>query len=126
MGNDTAADFALELDGQRRWTVVKAALNETTKTGRFIDSDVSQIAIAAAEVVAHGLGRPTQTDAYTQSIQQFVGRARRPSRRLAEQATRAVEVAASADGELAQLWDESGSSEWREAIARLITNLSAQ
>lgn len=125
MGNDTAADFALELDGQRRWTVVKAALKEATKAGASIDSDVSQIAIAAAEAVAHGIGRPTQTDAYTQSIEQFVGRARRPGRRLAEQATRAVEVAASTDGELAQLWGESGSSEWREAITRLVTNLSA-
>lgn len=126
MGNDTAADFVAGLEGRRRWTIVKAALAEATRTGSTLESDVAANAIAAAEVVAHGLGRPTQTDAYTESVQRFVGRARRPSRRLAERAMRAVEVAASPDGELAELWAESAASEWQEALDRMIVSLRAQ
>ncbi|WP_069711848.1 DUF4259 domain-containing protein [Curtobacterium sp. ER1/6] len=75
IGNDAAADFVAELDGERRWTVVKAAFSTAAKLGDTLDSDTAATAIAAAEVVAHGLARPTQTDAYTERIQQFVGRA---------------------------------------------------
>ena len=100
MGNDAAADFAAELDGHRRWAVVKAALTHATKAGPTLDSDDAAVAIAAAEVVAHGLGRPTQDDVSTESIQRFVARTRRPSERLAGLASRAVAVAASEDGEL--------------------------
>jgi hypothetical protein len=124
VGNDTAADFVTELDGQKRWTIVRAAFAEAMKTGPALDSDVAATAIAAAEVVAHGLGRPTQNDAYTESIQQFVGRARRPNRRLADQAIQAVTVAGSPEGELAELWDEDDASEWREALDRLKASLS--
>jgi hypothetical protein len=124
IGNDAAADFVAELDGERRWTVVKAAFSTAAKLGDTLDSDTAATAIAAAEVVAHGLGRPTQTDAYTESIQQFVGRARRPSRRLADRAIQAVHDAARPDGELAELWAETGSSEWQESLRRLLAALA--
>ncbi|PYY47739.1 DUF4259 domain-containing protein [Curtobacterium sp. MCLR17_043] len=124
-GNDTAADFAWELDGQKRWGVVRAALEQATKAGPDMGSDIAVTAIAAAEVVAHGLGRPTQTDAYTESVEAFVGRARKPNRRLTEQARRPVTAAADPAGELAELWAESDGAEWDEAIARLVARLGA-
>ncbi|QKS16948.1 DUF4259 domain-containing protein [Curtobacterium sp. Csp2] len=80
VGNDDAADFVAELDGQQRWTVVKRALARAERAGEGLDSDDAAVAVAAAEVVAHGLGRPSQTDAYTEDVQDFVGRARRPTR----------------------------------------------
>jgi len=80
---------------------------------------VACTAIAAAEVVAHGLGRPTQSDAYTESVEALVSRASRPNKRLARQAAAAVDAATRDDGELAQLWAEAGDSEWRVAISRL-------
>lgn len=124
VGNDDAADFVAELDGQQRWTVVKRALARAERAGEGLDSDDAAVAVAAAEVVAHGLGRPSQTDAYTEDIQDFVGRARRPSRRLADRALRAVAIAAHPDGELAELWAETGTTEWRDSIDRLVANLA--
>ncbi|MFJ4221157.1 DUF4259 domain-containing protein [Curtobacterium luteum] len=124
VGNDTAADFIAELDQQTRWTRVRAAFAEALRSARPIDSDVAATAIAAAEAVAHGVGRPTQVDVYTESAQRFVDRARRPSRRLVARAVRAVEAAASPDGELAELWAEDGAGEWRVAVDRLVVNLS--
>lgn len=124
IGNDTAADFVAELGGQKRWTLVRAALR-VAWGANALDSDVAATAIAAAEVVAHGLGRPTQSDSYTDEIERFVGRARRPSRRLADRAARTVKVAARPDGELAELWAEADAdaSAWHDAIARLVINL---
>ncbi|PCN48119.1 hypothetical protein Csp2054_08135 [Curtobacterium sp. 'Ferrero'] len=124
IGNDTAADFVAELGGQKRWTLVRAALR-VAWGANALDSDVAAAAIAAAEVVAHGLGRPTQSDAYTDEIERFVGRARRPSRRLADRAARTVEFAARPDGELAELWAkaDADASAWYDAIARLVITL---
>lgn len=124
IGNDVAADFVADLDGQARWNTVKQALTAAERAGARIDDDVAATAIAAAEVVAHGLGRPSQTDAYTDGIRQFVGRARRPSRRLADRAARAVEAAARPGGDLAESWAEAGQDEeWQESVDRLMVNL---
>ncbi|MFD0789674.1 DUF4259 domain-containing protein [Microbacterium insulae] len=123
-GNDAAADFAWELDEQKRWNVVRGALREALRSTEPLDADTAAIAIAAAEVVAHGLGRPTQSDAYTESVEGFVSRARKPSGRLVRDAERAVAVASSSDGELAELWAEGDAQEWHDANARLVSALT--
>lgn len=123
VGNDAAADFVGELEDQRRWGVVEKALANATASGAPVDADTAELAIAAAEVVAHGLGNPTQVDAYTDGIGSFVSRAHRPNRRLAQLALRAVEAAADERGELAELWAESEPDAWREAVARLVAGL---
>ena len=123
-GNDTAADFAWELDEQKRWGIVRQALREAIRSEAPLDADTAVVAIAAAEVVAHGLGRPTQSDSYTESVESFVGRARRPSRWLVRDAQRAIAAATSEEGELAELWREEDAQEWRAANARLLEALS--
>lgn len=123
-GNDTASDWAWELDGQDVWDVVEEAIAEVLEADEAIDADIAAIAIAAAEVVAHGLGRPTQSDAYTESVESFVGRAGRPSPLLVKAAERAVSAASSADGELAELWAEDAPQDWHDANARLLAALA--
>lgn len=128
VGNDSAADFVGDLEDERGWSVVQAALAAATDAGPEMDSDVAELALAAAEVVAHGVGRPTQDDAYTASIAQFVERAGKPDETLVSLAAQAVTAAGSPDGELAELWDDAGSddlAEWRESITRLTASLSA-
>lgn len=53
--NDTAADWAWELDDSSDWEVVRSALSEALEPGDFMDADVATRAIAAASVVASGL-----------------------------------------------------------------------
>ncbi|WP_409047557.1 DUF4259 domain-containing protein [Microbacterium sp. HA-8] len=125
-GNDVAADFAWELDEQKRWNVVREALREALRSKEPLDADTAAIAIAAAEVVAHGLGRPTQSDAYTESVEGFVSRARKPSGRLVRDAQRAVAVAASTHGELAELWAETDAQTWHDSNARLVSALTSR
>jgi hypothetical protein len=124
-GNDTAADWAWELDEAENWDLVldalTAVLDEDPAT---IDADVASVAIAAAEVVAHVSGSPTQSDVYTQSVTGFVGRLPSPPIGIVPVALSALEIAASPDGELAELWSDTGSDEWVIAIARLRKSLS--
>ncbi|PZE39385.1 hypothetical protein DEJ31_00610 [Curtobacterium sp. MCPF17_031] len=105
---------------------MESALTAATEAGPGMDSDVAELAIAAAEVVAHGLGRPTQDDAYTATIGQFVDRAGQPDAGLVRLAGQAVAAASAGEGELAELWDDAGTTElgeWRVSIARLRANL---
>lgn len=118
-GNDTAADWAWELDETSDWEIVRDTLKQVLETGDAIDSDVASNAIAAAEVVAHGLGRPTQSDAYTESVSAFVARAPKPPSDVVELALAGLSAATSAASELSDLWAESGESNWAEANSQI-------
>jgi hypothetical protein len=116
-GNDGAADWAWDLDDAADWQPVRRALHAALNGP--LDGDVAETAIAAAEVVAHGLGRPTQQDAYTDSVSAFVKRVGAPPGDLVPLAVAAVDTATGPDSELTELWNEADPSEWREANARL-------
>lgn len=122
-GNDTAADFAWELDEAPSWAIIADAFADAAAEGDDVDIDTACIAIAAAEVVAHGLGQPTQSDGYTESVDAFVARVGAPESALVDEAVRIVTVLASS-GELAQEWAESDPDEWREATSRLLAALA--
>lgn len=116
-GGDGPADWAYELDDAADWTIVREAL-DTALSGE-LDADVAETAIAAAEVVAHGLGRPTQSDAYTASVTAFVKRVGPPPADLIGLAVAAVGAASGPDSELTELWNDADPSEWREANEKL-------
>jgi hypothetical protein len=120
-GNDSAADWAWELDNAADWTPVHEVLASVIgEDPEDIDDDTSTIVIAAAEAVAHGLGRPTQSDVYTESVQTFVKRVPAPPADLATTAVQALDVAASPRGDLAELWADSDSQqEWVDAVAQV-------
>lgn len=118
-GNDTAADWAWELDAQDDWQVVHDALNDAVTSTEYIDAEVATNAIAAAEVVAQGLGRATQDDGYTESVALFVARASKPTEKIVELAVAALAAASGPNSELTDLWAESDGAEWSEANTRL-------
>ncbi|HET8956921.1 MAG TPA: DUF4259 domain-containing protein [Microcella sp.] len=125
VGNDDAADWAYELDDASDWGIVIDALDDALETEpNELDADIASVALAAAETVAHGLGRPTQSDAYTETIAAFAGRVSTPGGELRAQALRAVDHVAHPDGELAELWEESDPAAWADALDRLREALS--
>ncbi|MGU3645360.1 DUF4259 domain-containing protein [Microbacterium sp. C23T] len=124
-GNDTAADWAWELDEAESWDLVLDALTEVLEEEpATIDADVASVAVAAAEVVAHANGRPTQSDVYTESVAAFVKRLPNTPLGIGSVALSALELATSPEGELAELWSDSGSDEFVMAIARLRESIS--
>ena len=89
------------------------------------DLDDAVVAIAAAEVVAHGLGRPTQSDAYTESVGTFVQRVGRPDAALVAIALEALAASTSPESELSELWADEDSAEWLDANEALKNALDA-
>jgi hypothetical protein len=125
-GNDTAADWAWELDEAESWDLVLDALTAVLEEEpATVDADVAMVAIAAAEVVANAAGKPTQSDVYTESVTGFVERLPNPPLGIVPVALTALEIAASPEGELAELWSDGGSDEWAAVIARVRESLSA-
>ncbi|KJC64666.1 DUF4259 domain-containing protein [Agreia bicolorata] len=122
--SDSASDWAYDLADASDWSVVRDALTEVIGQ-TDIDADDAAIAIAAAEVVAHGLDRPTQTDAYTESVGSFVQRVGRPDAELVAFALDALAAAGSAESELTELWQDEDPDEWLSANAALKQALDA-
>lgn len=124
-GNDVAADWAWDLDGAGGWEVVLEALSAVLdEDPESVDADVATVAVAAAEVVARQRGRATQSDSYTERVAAFVGRVPAPPAEISSVALRALDIAAAPNGELGELWAESGDDEGPEAIELLREALS--
>lgn len=125
-GNDTTADWAWELDQESTWDLVLDALTGILEEDpTTVDAEDASVTIAAAEVVAHAYGKPTQSDEYTKSVAAFVERAQRPPAGIVDVALDALEIAAAPDGELAELWADGQTDQWAIAVGRLRANLEA-
>ena len=123
-GNDEAADWAWELDGADDWDIVRTALRDVIDGDHDApDADAATLAIAAAEVVAHHRGRPTQSDSYTESVSSVVSRVSEPPADMVAVALTALDIATAPGGELAELWSDD-DEEWRGATDRLREALS--
>lgn len=123
-GNDVAADWAWDLEEETDWDVIEDALQDALEDVDDIDHETAVIAIAAAEVVAHGLGHATQRDAYTEEVEAFVRRAGCPNQDVVLLALAALTAATGPGSELAQQWDSAGDTGWDEAIEHLRSALS--
>ena len=123
-GSDSAGDWAYDLDDASGWGFVRDALTRVIGQTE-VDADDAVVAIAAAEVVAHGLGRPTQSDAYTESVGAFVQRVGRPDASVVRLALEAIAASTSPESELTELWVDEDSDEWFSANDALKSALDA-
>ncbi|MEV0036376.1 DUF4259 domain-containing protein [Streptomyces sp. NPDC050804] len=124
--NDTAADFAADLDDAteaRRTELVREALLRATAAEDHLDSDEAVVAVAAAALVAEQCpgGPPVET----------VYGPDEPLPRFPEElralALRALDRVTADKSELRDLWiDADGEDgEWHRGIARLRSTLTA-
>ncbi|MFG6445967.1 DUF4259 domain-containing protein [Microbacterium sp. P06] len=118
-GNELATEWAWELESAHDWRGVHAALERAASPEAPLDEDTATIALAAAEVVARGLGRPTQDDAYIEDVAAFVSRVPAPDPDLVRLAHAAIERAGDPSGSLGRVWQSCGPDAWREATDRL-------
>lgn len=122
--NDDAQDWLGELDGAEDTSVVCQALAAITdlEVGEYIDAPDAAIAIAAAEVVAAGIGSgieplPEVVATWLDDLQPEFDD---PDARLAARAVERIRK----DSELAELWDSSGDgSAWQTCIDDLLDRL---
>lgn len=121
-GNDTANDWAYELEDATDFAVIEAALQVALDEGdEYLDADLAMEAIAAVEVIAKRLGKGTQSDVYTEKVDQWLETiSEQPNDGLLSLAKRVLERIVADDSELKELWLESDEYElWLGNIQQL-------
>ncbi|MFK4204856.1 DUF4259 domain-containing protein [Acinetobacter junii] len=121
-GNDTANDWAYELEDATDFSVIEAALQMALDEGdEYLDADLAMEAIAAIEVIAKRLGKGTQSDVYTEKVDQWLETiSEQPSDDVLSLAKRVLERIVADDSELKELWLESDEYElWLGNIQQL-------
>ena len=126
-GNDSAADWAYALDGRKDFSLVAQAIQNVLDNGAdYLGADVAVEAVAAAEVLAKALGRGTQTDTYTEKVDQWLKTiTAAPSSDLLAKARKALARILEPDSELWELWEESDDFEsWESSVKALQSALT--
>jgi Domain of unknown function (DUF4259) len=127
--NDTACDWAYELEGQRDLGVIERTLDTVLEIGDgYLEASESEEALAAAEALARLQGHWGVRDSYTETMDAWVetvGLTSPPA--LVRKAQAAIDRILAADSGLAELWAESDEFEaWKAAVAELRGRLRPQ
>ena len=121
-GNDTANDWADELEESSDFSIVEKAFNQIIESAEeYIDADIACEAHAAAEVLAQALGKGTQDDAYTEKVDAWLTKLTiKPHDLLIPKALQALGLLTTEDSELDELWQDSEEySQWKANIDEL-------
>lgn len=120
-GNDSANDWAYDLEECTDFSLVAAALKRAADSGEYLDADEAVEAVAAAEVLAKALGRGTQSDAYTGKVDAWLASIpAKPSPELSALAQRALAKVLGPESELRELWEESDEfALWEASVVAL-------
>lgn len=125
--NDHASDWLLDLIEGEDLAPMRAAIAQVLAEDGYLDSDLAVEALAAIEVLAATLGRPTLAIEDETEFQAWLTRLQPqgdPS--LVPEALRALERILAPDSELRELWEETEDYEdWCADVARLRSHVGA-
>lgn len=125
-GNDDANDWAYSLEGINDLSVIEAALDRALDAEDYLEAPEASEAVAALEVLAKLLGKGTQTDSYTEKVDEWVKSAAvTPDAALIAKANRAIERIRGENSELRELWEEGEAEEWLGSLDALRGAISA-
>lgn len=125
-GNDDANDWAYGLEDVNDLSLIESTLDKVLETAGYLEAPDASEAVAAVEVLAKLLGKGTQTDSYTEKVDEWVKSVSlKPGEALLDKAKRVLERVLGENSELRELWEESGSEEWIASIAALQSAVSA-
>lgn len=119
--NDTAADWAFEMEAAEDLSPVLRAIVDVLQVGDdYLDVDDACCALAACEVVARLKGNWGDRDAYSEPVDQWVeAHSETPRPDLVEGALRAIDRILKPPSELLELWQEVGAEEWISSVEEL-------
>jgi hypothetical protein len=123
-GNDAANDWAYGLEGCDDLSYIDATLQRIIDAGdEYLEGPDGDEAIAAAEVVAWLLGRPTPVNAYTKKVAEWVAtHPIQPPPEVTQKAVSALDRILRQPSELLELWE--GSDRWTASVADLRARLT--
>ena len=124
--NDDANDWAYGLEDAKDLGLIESALDKVLESEGYVEAPEASEAVGAVEVIAKLLGRGTQSDAYTEKIDEWVNTVGlKPSSSLLAKASRTLDRILSDDSELRELWQEEGTGDWESSIAKLKKAIAA-
>ena len=125
-GNDDANDWAYGLEEVQDLSLIEQAIVQALDVEDYLEAPEGTNAVAAVEVLAKLLGKGTQSDAYTEKVDEWVKSVSiKPSAELLDKAKRVLVRVAGENSELQDLWGEAGSDEWAASIKALQVAISA-
>jgi hypothetical protein len=119
--NDTACDWAHELEGVEDLSLIQSALAEVEAAeDPYLDQNAACNALAACEVLARLNGQPGYNNAYTEVVDRWVAaHPIRPSDALLGRAEAAINRVLADQSELRELWREDGEAGWLDSVEDL-------
>jgi len=127
-GNDSAADWAFELEEAGDLQPIEAAIDAVLAAGDdYLEASDADIAIAAIDVLARVRGSPGEVMGSSRVVDAFVASLETPpDPDLIEQALAALDRIVGENSELRDLWEESDEFDaWKAAIEALRVRLEA-
>lgn len=125
--NDTACDWAYDLEAHSDLGFVEASLNAVLSSDQgYLDADLGCCGLAACEVLAGLIGKPGSSSSYTETIEAWIAayRGPKPGSALMSLAQRAITCILSDGSELHQLWKETSNGAWKEDVLALKARLA--
>ena len=124
-GNDDANDWAYDLEKVSDLSLVEQALDQALDAEDYLEAPDGSNAVAAVEVLAKMLGKGTQSDSYTEKIDEWLESVSvKPSKELLDKAKRVLVRVLGENSELKELWDDAGVDEWSDSIRALQAAIS--
>lgn len=124
-GNDDANDWAYGLEEVGDLSLVEQAIDQALDAEAYLEAPEGSHAVAAVEVLAKMLGRGTQSDVYTEKVDEWIKSVDiQPSPDLLVKAKWVLARVAGDNSELAELWDEVASEAWAASIKALQAAIS--
>ena len=126
-GNDDAADFLSDLTEQNDLGPAQEAIARVLEADGYLEAPEAQQCIAACEVIAASLGRPSAAARAEEGLASWLTRAKtKPTSIVVAQATKAVDRILAPESELRELWEESEEfGDWQADVANLRARLLA-
>jgi hypothetical protein len=126
-GNDTAADWLAELVSRNDLGLVRDAIGEVLGAQGYMDAPYATEGLAAIEVVAAALGRPTPSAQAEEELMSWVAKVQPTVEpELVTQALAALDRILGPESELRELWEDTEDfADWQADVAALRAKLQA-
>lgn len=124
--NDSANDWAYDLEESDDLSLVESAFEEVEQVGAdYLDQDLACAALAACEVLARLRGNAGYSNAYTAKVDTWVAAHRIiPAPELLVRASAVIDRILGNDSELCELWAGGDGEEWKKATQDLRDRLN--
>ncbi|KRG58713.1 hypothetical protein ABB25_06030 [Stenotrophomonas koreensis] len=123
--NDDAADFLSDVTDSSDLTLVREIFAAVLGADKYLEAPDASQAIAAAEIVAAVVGRPTSAAQEEEELSEWIARTKPTADPgLVTQAVQVLDRIVGDNSELRELWEETDElSDWEETVAAVRSKL---